>query len=48
MYTKEGIPQQVHGRQAILSISATNKNGAIFSIGIKIHKFDSIKEILEA
>jgi hypothetical protein len=34
------------------SNSATNKNRAIFPVGIKIHrpffKFDSIKEILEA
>jgi hypothetical protein len=39
-------------QQAILSIYATNKNRAIFPVGIKIHmtffKFDSIKEILEA
>jgi hypothetical protein len=39
-------------QQAILAISATNKNRAIFPVGIKIHrpflKFDSIKEILEA
>jgi hypothetical protein len=39
-------------RQAILAISATNKNRSIFPVGIKIHrpffKFDSIKEILEA
>jgi hypothetical protein len=38
--------------QAMLSISATNKNRAIFQVGITIHrpffKFDSIKEILEA
>jgi hypothetical protein len=37
---------------AILSIYATNKNRAIFPVGLKIHrpffKFDSIKEILEA
>jgi hypothetical protein len=39
-------------QQAILAISATNKNRAIFSVSIKIHrpffKFDSIEEILEA
>jgi hypothetical protein len=34
--------------QAIRSISATNKNRAIFPVGIKIHEFDSIKKILEA
>jgi hypothetical protein len=39
-------------QQAMLAISATNKNRTIFAVGIKIHwpffKFDSIKEILEA
>jgi hypothetical protein len=39
-------------QQAIFAISSTNKNRAIFPVGIKIHrpffKFDSIKEILEA
>jgi hypothetical protein len=34
--------------QAILSISSTNKNRAIFPVGIPFFKFDSIKEILEA
>jgi hypothetical protein len=39
-------------QQAVLAISATNKNRAIFPVGIKIRrpffKFDSIKEILKA
>jgi hypothetical protein len=37
-------------QQAIFAISATNKNRAIFAVGITIHrpffKFDSIREIL--
>jgi hypothetical protein len=47
-YTSARCRQQ----QAILAISATNKNRAIFPVGIKTHrpffKLDSIKEILEA
>jgi hypothetical protein len=39
-------------QQAMLSLSATNNNRAIFQWGIKIlrpfFKFDSIKKILEA
>jgi hypothetical protein len=35
-------------QQEILSISSTNKNRAIFPVGIPFFKFDSIKEILEA
>jgi hypothetical protein len=38
--------------QAILSISSTNKNRAVFPVGIKTRrpffKFDSVKEILKA
>jgi hypothetical protein len=55
IFCKEGIPQQGAGssrQQAILAISATNKNRAVFPVDIKIHRpffeFNSIKEILEA
>jgi hypothetical protein len=53
IFCKEGIPQQGAGssrQQAILAISATNKNRAVFPVDIKrpFFKFNSIKEILEA
>jgi hypothetical protein len=49
---QRGYTSAKYRQQAILSISATNKNQAIFPVGIKIRrpffKFDSIKEILKA
>jgi hypothetical protein len=41
----QAVQQQ---QQAIFSISSTNKNQAIFPVGIPFFKFNSIKEILEA